>query len=152
MKKSNFDLMKFDILIIPPSKPYRQNYQWNYFITICPKKLTNDVVAIIADIFFIIRTFFQATFFNFREKFIVCWFQDSSLRFLNNAHQGSIQCMISKDLIMYHQRIKIHLSELHVLKNQSDFIIIAIFTERGSERRRSERRQAKNFRTSKWSF
>ena len=126
MKKSNFDLMKFDILIIPPSKPYRQNYQWNYFITICPKNLPTKLLLLLRTFFLLSHLFLSH--FNFRDKFIVCWFQDSSLRFLNNAYQGSIQCMISKDLIMYHQRIKIHLSELHVLKNQGDFITIAIFT------------------------
>ncbi len=100
-----------------PSKPYRQNYQLNYFIIICQKKNSPTKLLLL------LRTFPSP--FNFRDKFIVCWFQDSSLRFLNNAHQGSIQCMISKDLIMYHQRIKIHLSELHVLKKPSDFISIA---------------------------
>ncbi len=38
------------------------------------------------------------------------------------------------------------------LKESENFFQSAIFFGRGSERRRSERRQAKNFRTSKWSF
>ncbi len=56
---------------------------------------------------------------------------------------------------LVHRRLTIFMKNRFALINILHFEMIRIdpFNKgRGSERRRSERRQAKNFRTSKWSF
>ncbi len=54
-----------------------------------------------------------------------------------------------KKIIKIHINVCIVVNVIRLAKSQ---ITIYIYCGRGSERRRSERRQAKNFRTSKWSF